>query len=172
VLLDLRDLSLRGGERHERTYSLDVAPVVLGGVDYEVLVPQGVTVTVARVTGGFLIDVSLDARVYGPCARCLREVALQVRAEQQEFAPTAKDGWEESDLSAFVEDMVVDIAGIAREALVLALPARVLCSQSCKGLCSQCGRDLNQNTCDCASIGADERWSKLKDLTLEEDRAP
>jgi uncharacterized metal-binding protein YceD (DUF177 family) len=109
VLLDLRDLSLRGGERHERTYSLGVAPVVLGGVDYEVLVSQGVTLTVTRVTGGFLIDVSLDARVYGPCARCLREVALQVRAKQQEFAPTAKDGWEESDLSAFVEDMVVDV---------------------------------------------------------------
>jgi uncharacterized protein len=172
VLLDLRDLSLRGGERHERTYSLGVAPVVLGGVDYEVLVSQGVTLTVTRVTGGFLIDVSLDARVYGPCARCLREVALQVRAKQQEFAPTAKDGWEESDLSAFVEDMVVDVAGIAREALVLALPAQVLCSQSCKGLCAQCGGDLNQDTCDCASIGADERWSKLKDLTLEDDRAP
>jgi uncharacterized protein len=171
VLLDLGDLSLRGGERHERTYSLDIAPVVLGGVSYDVLVPEGVTVTVARVTGGFLIDVSLEAKVYGPCARCLREATLKVLAEQQEFAPTAKDGWEESDLSAFVDEMVVDVAGIAREALVLALPAQVLCSQACKGLCPQCGRDLNNDTCDCGSIGVDERWSKLKDLTLDDDRA-
>ncbi len=98
-----------------------MAPIVLGGVRYEVLVPRGVAVAVDRVAGGFLVDVSLDAKVYGPCARCLSEVALDAEAEQQEFAPTAKDGWEESDLSAFVEDMVVDVAGIAREAVVLRL---------------------------------------------------
>ena len=78
---------------------------------------------VERVAGGFLVDVSAE----GSGLRTLRPLperggTLEVEAEQQEFAPTAKDGWEESDLSAFIEDLVVDVAGIAREALVLALP--------------------------------------------------
>ncbi|MFH0917268.1 MAG: hypothetical protein V1912_12600, partial [bacterium] len=105
MFLDLRDLALRGGDRHEREYPLDMAPIVLGGARYEVLIPRGVTVTVDRVAGGFLISVALAAKVYGLCARCLSEVAMETEARQQEFVPTAKDGWEGSDLSAFVEDM-------------------------------------------------------------------
>lgn len=162
--LDLSDLTLRTGERHERAYSLELAPVVLGGVSYQVLLPQGVTVAVDRVAGGFLITIYADAKLYGPCARCLDEAVLEVRAEQQEFAPTAKDGWEESDLSAFIKGMVVDVAGIAREAVVLSLPSQIVCSPSCRGLCPQCGQDLNQGPCGCPPSEPDDRWGKLEDL--------
>jgi uncharacterized protein len=166
VFLDLGDLVLRTGERHERSYSLELAPVVLGGVPYRVLLPRGVTVAVDRVAGGFLVTVATDAKIYGPCARCLDEVALEFRAEQQEFAPSAKDGWEESDLSAFIDGMVVDVAGIAREAVVLSLPSQLVCSPSCQGLCPQCGKDLNQGRCECAPAEPDGRWGRLKDLRL------
>ncbi len=169
MYLDLRDCSLRTGERYERVYFLDVAPIVLGGVRYEVLVPQGASVVVDRVAGGFLVSVSMDAKVYGPCARCLNEAVLDVRAEQQEFAPTAKDGWEESDLSAFIKDLVVDVSSIARETVVLALPAQVVCSSSCRGLCPQCGQDLNRGDCGCSAEGYNERWSKLEELKLGDD---
>jgi uncharacterized protein len=166
MMLHLEDLSLRGGERFERNYSLELAPVVLGGVGYEVLLPRGVDVAVDRITGGFMVNVSLDARVYGACSRCLRETVLELHAEQQEFAPTTKGGWEESELSAFIKDLVVDVAGLAREAMVLALPAQIVCREACKGLCAHCGCDLNQGECGCAPALADERWSKLRDLQL------
>lgn len=168
MLLDLGDLTLRGGERFERVYPLHIAPVVLGGGPYEVGIPDGVAVLVDRVAGGFLVEVSLRARVYGPCARCLSEATLELEVRQQEFVPTAKGGWEESDLSAFVEGLVVDLDGIAREALVLALPAQVVCSDTCKGLCPQCGQDLNRGSCACVPAETEDRWQKLKDLRLEE----
>jgi uncharacterized protein len=166
VILDLHDLALRPGDRFENSYPFQMSPLVLGGASYEVLPQRNVTVAVERVVGGFLVDVSLKARVYGPCARCLEEATLEIEAGQQEFVPTAKDGWEESDLSAFVEDLVVDVDGIAREALVLALPGQVLCTESCKGLCPHCGQDLNRGTCGCSRHETDERWNKLKDLKL------
>jgi uncharacterized protein len=168
MLLNLADLALRGGDRFERTYSLDMAPIVLGGADYTVLVPGGTRLVVDRVTGGYLVTVSLDAKIYGPCARCLGEAALDVHAEQQEFAPTAKEGWEETEESQFVKDLVVDVDGLAREALVLALPNQVVCSEECEGLCSICGKDLNKGLCDCSEDQIDERWSKLKELHLGE----
>jgi uncharacterized protein len=67
-----------------------------------------------------------------------------------------------------VEDLVVDVDGVAREALVLALPGQVLCSDSCRGLCPQCGQDLNRGACECGGRETDERWNKLKDLRLED----
>jgi DUF177 domain-containing protein len=167
MLLHLADLALRGGERYERTYRVELDPIVLGGVGYQVLVPGGVQVTVDRVTGGYLVSVSLDARIYGPCARCLNEAVLTIRAEEQEFAPTAKDGWEETEGSDFIKDLVVDVDGLAREAVVLALPSQVVCSETCKGLCSQCGKDLNRGDCGCSGGRTDERWGPLRGLRLE-----
>ncbi len=169
MFLDLAHLALRTGERYERSYAIDLAPIVLGGVRYEVLLPEGVTVKVERVAGGFLVKVGARARVYGPCARCLKETVLDLHAEQQEFAPTAKDGWEESELSAFIEGLVVDVAGIAREAVVLSLPSQIVCSADCLGLCPQCGKDLNEGPCGCLPPGSDERWGILKDLRLTDE---
>jgi uncharacterized protein len=166
MLLNLTDLALRGGERYERTYPLELDAIVLGGADYSVLVPGGVRVTVDRVTGGYLVGVALDAKIYGPCARCLGESVLQVHAEQQEFAPTAKDGWDETESSEFIKDLNVDVNGLAREAVVLALPPQVVCSEVCKGLCARCGKDLNVGPCDCIEEHVDERWSRLRDLDL------
>ena len=169
MLLDLDDLSLRTGERYERVCSLDVDPLVLGGAAYEVLLPAGVAVVVDRVAGGFMVTVSAEARVYGPCARCLAEAVLEVRAEEQEFAPTARDGWEGSELSAFIEDLVVDVSGLTREAIVLALPEQLVCSPECRGLCPQCGQDLNRGECSCEPVQTDGRWGKLRELRATED---
>ncbi len=171
MFLDLNGLSLRGGDRFEQTYAIDVAPLTIGGARHEVLVPGGVVVTVDKVAGGFLVNVSAGAKIYGPCARCLREVALDVRAQQQEFAPTAKDGWEESELSPFIEDLVVDVFGLANEAIVLAVPAQIVCALECKGLCPLCGRDLNEGPCGCASEEPPGRWAKLRDLKLDDERS-
>ena len=168
MVLSLADLSLRSGERYVRAYPLEIAPLVLGGVDHRVLVPGGVKLTVDRVTGGYLVGVALDAKIYGICARCLGEAVLEVHAEQQEFGPTAKDGWEETEFSEFITDLVVDVDGLAREALILALPTQVVCAEDCRGLCVRCGKDLNKGPCGCGEETVDERWSRLKDLRLSE----
>ncbi|MBN1321859.1 MAG: DUF177 domain-containing protein [Thermoleophilia bacterium] len=172
MFVDLNELPLHTGERHERTYSLDIEPVILGGVAYQVLLPEGAIITVDRVVGGFLVGVSAKARVYGPCARCLNEAVVEVPAEQQEFAPTARAGWEDSDLSVFIEDLVVDVAGVTREAIVLALPEQLVCSPECKGLCPRCGQDLNLGECSCEAIEGDERWQKLRELELRDGQGP
>jgi uncharacterized protein len=166
--LRLADLSLRGGDRYERIFLIEFDPIVWGGTEYRALLPDGVYVTVDRLTGGYLVKVDIDARIYGACARCLGEAVIPVHAEAQEFAPTAKDGWEETDTSDFIKELVVDIDGLAREALVLALPSQVVCAETCKGLCMRCGKDLNKGSCGCETEHVDERWSRLKDLRLEE----
>lgn len=168
IHLDLKTLALRGGESHEHTFAIEMAPIVLGGERYAVLVPGGVTVKVDRVAGGFLVGVALRASLYGPCDRCLREAVLEVAAEEQEFVPTSKDGWDENDLSPFIEDLVADVGGLAREATVLALPGQVVCTPDCLGLCTVCGKDLNEGPCSCKPDAVDDRLKILRDLKLGE----
>jgi uncharacterized protein len=152
--LNLDDLGLRGGQHHECTYNMDIAPIRSGGATFDVVVPDGVSVDVERIAGGYLIDIKLVANVCGPCSRCLREVCQSVSAEEEEFVPTAEGGWpgSEAESSPFIEGMVVDLSGLTREAVVLAMPGRVLCSEGCKGLCAECGTDLNESECSCEAL--------------------
>jgi uncharacterized protein len=150
--LNLDDLCLRGGQRHVCTYTIDIAPVLLGGVKYEAVVPEGVTVCVERVAGGYLVRLGFAAKVFGLCYRCLNETAVEVLAEEEEFLPTPAGGWVDSEANAFVDGLMVDVSGLSREALVLAMPDRVLCSVDCKGLCAQCGADLNAVECGCEPL--------------------
>ncbi len=167
--LDLRELALRSGGEVERTFDLEIAPVSLGGVSFSVLRHgPGVQVRVRKIAGGYLVRVALRATVYGPCARCLEEVALDVSAEQEEFVPSRPEEWEKGDISPFIEDLVVDVPGLAREAFVLALPSKILCDESCPGLCPSCGAALDSSECSCAPTTVDERWAALAHLDLTE----
>jgi len=168
-LLDLRELALQPGASIEKVFQLEVAPVTLGGVPLDVVVGGvGVRVCAHRIAGGHLVGVRLEAMIYGPCARCLAEVALHVSADQEEFVPRRPEEWDEADISPFIEDSVVDVDGLAREALVLALPSKVLCDESCRGLCPTCGNLAGSEMCDCAPQTGDERWARLADLALDD----
>lgn len=163
--VDLRELSLRTGGRIERVFELDIAPVTLGGVPFEVVVDgAGVTVHAQRIAGGHLVGVNLGARIYGSCVRCLDEVVLHLSADQEEFVPLHPEEWDEADISPLIEDSIVDVDGLSREALVLALPSKLLCDEFCRGLCPDCGRPLTSEKCECVPRTGDERWARLADL--------
>jgi uncharacterized protein len=170
ALLRLHDLALKGGETAERDVEVDLAPLLLGGLDYTVILDdQGVHVTVDRISGGFLVTVGVRATVYGACHRCLREVVVAIDTGQQEFVPTHPEKWDEADLSPFIEDFVADIAGLAREAVVLALPAKILCCEECPGICPQCGGALGgEDQCSCGEPSLDPRWEALRRLGVGE----
>ena len=53
---------------------------------------------------------------------------------------------------------------VLREQVLLALPLKAICREDCKGLCPHCGRNLNQEQCNCAETPDDPRWSALKDI--------
>ena len=53
---------------------------------------------------------------------------------------------------------------VVREQVLLTLPGRTLCKEDCKGLCAQCGQNLNEGSCGCHSEVRDPRWSALAGL--------
>ncbi|HWS47003.1 MAG TPA: DUF177 domain-containing protein, partial [Acidimicrobiia bacterium] len=65
-----------------------------------------------------------------------------------------------------LDDDVVDLEPLVRDALVLELPAVPLCRDDCRGLCPSCGIDRNAATCDCAADDIDPRWAPLRSLDL------
>jgi uncharacterized protein len=72
---------------------------------------------------------------------------------------------EEEDLeTSFYRDDRIDLNELLREQFYLALPMKPLCTEECRGLCPQCGINLNTGTCGCEVPWEDPRLAPLKDL--------
>lgn len=113
---------------------------------------------------------SVRAVVGFECDRCL--ATLSVAVEQSfdlVYVPPLGIGdeheLEEDDLSlGFYHDGMIDIDDLAREQIELALPMARLCADECKGLCPECGANLNTGACGCDPTPVDARWASLMEL--------
>jgi uncharacterized protein len=139
-------------------FSLQQPPLIRGRVD--------------RTGMDLRLRGQLTAAVEAPCDRCLREVSLPVEHPFELFyappdALAGRSGETElqpRDLAfAIYENEEINLDDLTREQLELALPTRVLCREDCRGLCPQCGADLNLEQCQCQQP-LDPRWQALADL--------
>ena len=115
----------------------------------------------------------ISARFEMLCDRCLRPVEVPAEVEFEEsFVPREDDARTEAERELLLEDLhlsvydgdAIEVGDLVREQLLLALPARFVCRDDCKGLCPHCGTDLNAEACDCADKQIDPRWAALGKL--------
>jgi uncharacterized protein len=117
-----------------------------------------------------------------PCSRCTGpaafpfDVPYQVtflpRPDEDDLGADEEGSPEEVELAAEDLDLAtytndeIDLDSLLREQLLLVIPMAHLCREDCKGLCPQCGKDLNEGPCDCPPAPADDRWAALKNVKL------
>ena len=90
------------------------------------------------------------AVIQSPCARCLRPTETSVEAELEEaFIRDTGEPLERDEDQYLYSCHVLELDEAVRTALLLELPSRILCKEDCRGLCDQCGADLNINECSC-----------------------
>ena len=116
-----------------------------------------------------LQSVSLTLKVnvlyFTVCDRCAKDITVPIEFE---FESAVKVG---SELEILDDDILVidssdslDLKELVINVLLMNLPMKTLCSEDCKGLCSDCGIDLNVSECDCKKNKIDPRLSALKKL--------
>ena len=90
------------------------------------------------------------AVIQSPCARCLRPTQTEVEAELEEaFIRDTGEPQAPDEDQYMYSGHVLELDEAVRTALLLELPSRILCKEDCRGLCDQCGADLNTNECSC-----------------------
>ena len=108
-----------------------------------------------RVDELLIVRGTLSAKMKGCCARCL-----------QIFSTTVSDSAFLRDFPVSGETEEVDVTEDLREAVLLTLPHFPLCSESCKGLCPHCGKNLNEEPCGCSETQEGGAWDALDNLNL------
>jgi uncharacterized protein len=102
------------------------------------------------------------------CARCLKPFEDGFRVEVQELFA----GGAEADEEAYrIEEGVLDLEPLIRDAVVTSLPFAPLCRPDCLGLCARCGGDLNLGECSCPPE-ADARWEALSQIRFDSSSDP
>ncbi len=166
-ILDLGGLRMSAGEGRSFELAVHIEPLTLGGEPYEVApATLPVKLDVSRMLGnGYALRLRFVAALVGPCMRCLKDAAPQIDVDSREVD---RPGGGEELSSPYLEDETLDLAGWARDALVLALPTQVLCREDCAGLCAVCAADLNETGPEHThERPPDPRWAKLSELKLE-----
>jgi uncharacterized protein len=166
-ILDLGGLRLSAGEGRSFELAVHIEPLTLGGEPYGVApATLPVKLDVSRMLGnGYALRLRFVAALVGPCMRCLKDAAPRIAVDAREVD---RPGGGEELSSPYLEDETLDLAGWARDALVLALPTQVLCRPDCAGLCAVCAADLNETgPAHTHERPPDPRWAKLSELKLE-----
>lgn len=134
--------------------------------------PLQVDLTVHRSTELFTLNGHIRTVVCGECCRCLAGAEEPLEVEFKLLLQRRHAS--EDELEAVAEDEEIeivdpgkrgmDLGDRIRDAVILELPVRIYCTTDCKGLCPQCGQDLNQEACSCAEKEVDPRWEGLKKI--------
>jgi len=114
----------------------------------------------------------LSAQLELQCARCLEPVSRDIKREfELLYRPLGADAGRdelsvtdaEAEIGYYQGDGLL-LEDVLREQVLLALPLKVTCREDCKGLCPQCGKNLNQEQCSCSTEVDDPRWAALKEV--------
>lgn len=137
-------------------------------------VPLVVEGTVTNTGKGYLVDCVIRAELELECARCLRrytwplEINLCERylAEDEGNAHAPVDEESVDDDDAPLETHTfrgdhLDLTEAVRDHVVVSIPMKPVCRDDCKGICSQCGKDLSEGECECSDEPVDIRLAPL-----------
>ena len=164
---NLRQVKLRPGEQFRDEQEIELEPLELGGQRY-VPVPEEVPAELAITRATQRLGLRARAsrtRLHGPCFRCLEDAVLDVPISAREYQATSRRGADEDAQPVRRTTTSSSCRAWARDALVLALPDKILCRPDCAGLCPVCGKNLNERAARArARSPATTRWAALAEL--------
>lgn len=111
------------------------------------------------------------------CVKCLDAFDLPLEAafhynlcasDEKDLLPEKEIHKADLDVSSYQGD-TIDLIPLLREQIILNIPSYPLCQEACKGICPQCGLNLNHGSCQCDKKEVtSSRFDILKGLSLKQ----
>lgn len=162
MLLDLKPLF--AGSRNELSveHEMDLSELSFLGVKP---LRSPVAISGKIVSRAGIVEAQLSCKVsyVGFCDRCLKETAIPYVVNINRTIVSSLENEDNDDITV-VPDMQLNLDDFCYADIVMSLPTKVLCNDSCRGLCPDCGKNLNEGDCGCSKREVDPRLAALAEL--------
>ncbi|GFR36523.1 YceD family protein [Thermobrachium celere] len=157
--IDVQDLLSGKSSLIEIDEKIELSTFDFNKNEYKFDGPIHIKGNITKIEDGVIFVGTINAQVITVCSRCLEEVKQNMTISfEEEFTKSHED------LGYQIMETSIDITKLIEDNLLLNLPLKTLCSESCKGLCPVCGTNLNKSTCNCETQTIDPRLEKLKNF--------
>lgn len=167
MILNLTDVLTTEGMHisQEAEYTPDA--LAYGGKTYAVKEKTPVSLVLtnngkgqAKVEGAMQLILILS------CDRCLQDVpyTFSLQFSSMVYVPEMKAAVSEEEADMSLSGYQIDVDDLVYNEISINWPMKVLCRPDCKGICSVCGRNLNEGACECDTFVPDPRLAAIKDI--------
>ena len=168
MLLNLSDVFKERDKVLRESFPIELAVFVSKMGEYPVTEKSDLELTVSNLEPG-RAKVEGKAKIVfqAPCDRCFKDVPVTLELAVERYVVPAEsetqDDEEVDDLS-FMEGYYLNTETLLYNEILENWPAKILCKEDCKGICSVCGRNLNDGDCGCDRFVPDPRMAVISDV--------
>ena len=170
MLINMTDVFTEEEKSVVKEVPLELTSICFPGEDFRILEKSPVTLTLTNTgQGRASIEAEAAVKVELKCDRCLREVTKEftLQFSAQAVSPDVADEQEQDEERGFLEGYQLNVDSLISNEIITCWPMKILCKEDCKGLCSVCGKDLNEGKCDCDTFVPDHRMAAIMDIFRE-----
>jgi uncharacterized protein len=122
------------------------------------------SIEIGKTSQGLVATGNFTGKITLECARCLNDFVHEINWEITELFAFKSEIVDEETVLPLPDSAQIDFAPILREYALLEVPINPLHSPDCKGLCLECGQDLNVADCGHEDTDGDSPFNALKNL--------
>lgn len=168
MTIDVSGILKELGGRIEVNGEVEIGEFEFSGERYSLEAPLKVSGIISNNGKALVLTADVEAELCTRCARCLDEIIVDAGFSMEESFAQSESKIPEDDEIIVFDGYTIELDDIIEDNLIMNIEGRYLCEEDCKGLCPQCGANLNDGECGCNREFIDPRWSGLADLMNNE----
>ncbi|MDU5109634.1 MAG: DUF177 domain-containing protein [Clostridium sp.] len=163
MIIQFSDFNSSRNRKKEINVTYDLKPLYFDGEKIEAVEALIVVGNITSIGDVLTLRASIKTKLDLKCSRCLEAFIYPIDIEIEERFTNNNELQNDEEI-IFVDGNILDITEIVENVIISTLPIKRLCTDNCRGLCYQCGKNLNEGSCNCNTNDVDLRLAKLQEL--------
>lgn len=168
MIIQFSDLISSNKRKKEIDITYDLVPFNFDGEKIEADEAIKVIGNISSHENVLTLKASIKTNLKLKCSRCLEAFIYPVDIDIEERFTNNNELCDNEEI-VLVDSDTLDIAKVVENIIISTLPIKRLCTDDCKGLCYQCGKNLNHQQCECDTHDVDLRLAKLQELFVNKE---
>lgn len=162
MYIDIKELNGYKNSNRAINVNIESGDIFVGNSEVKVIDQINFSGNIRKLENIIYLNGQVTGELSLLCSRCLERFQYLLNIEIDEKFTQVPS--EEDEYITFLDRDKINLIELLESNIFMSLPIKKLCNEDCKGLCQQCGCNLNKKTCNCGSGNVDPRLAKLKEL--------